>query len=242
MGCGGSKAAAKASAPAPTETTEADFKITIENPTGDAAVGLVVQYPEKKYILVESIKEEGLIPSWNKANENTPEMQVKAGDFIVMINGKFGDSDAMMAECKANSITFGVKRSPPAAAPALEAPVAEAPAGEVQAAEAPAAEAAATASVAEAPAEAPAAEVPAEAAAAEATAGEAQTAPAAEAAATAPAAEAPTEAPAAEIPAADLGPDSDAILESLQDASVSVEPEPAEVGVVARQSGMCGFC
>merc|ERR1711959_123828 len=99
MGCSGSKTAAKASAPAPIETTEADFKINIENPTGDADMGLVVQYPEKKYILVESIKEEGLIPSWNKANENTPEVQVKVGDSIVMINGKFGDSDAMMLEC-----------------------------------------------------------------------------------------------------------------------------------------------
>merc|ERR550514_2350192 len=103
MGCSGSKTAAKAqaspAAPAAAETSEADFKINIENPTCDTGLGLVIQCPEKKYILVESIKEEGLIPSWNKANENTPDMQVKAGDFIVVINGKFGDSDAMLAEC-----------------------------------------------------------------------------------------------------------------------------------------------
>merc|ERR1711981_1226987 len=121
MGCSGSKASKAAASPsappAAAETTEADFKIHIDNPTGDAGLGLVIKCPEKKYILVESIKEEGLIPSWNKANENTPEMQVKAGDFIVVVNGKFGESDVMLAECKAKSITLGVKRAPQAAAP-----------------------------------------------------------------------------------------------------------------------------
>merc|ERR550514_777035 len=144
MGCSGSKTAAKAqaspAAPAAAETTEADFKINIENSTGDADMGLVVQYPEKKYILVESVKEEGLIPSWNKANENTPEVQVKAGDFIVAINGKFGDSDAMLAECKAKSVSLAVKRAPQAAAPAEEAPAAQTSATAASAAEAPAAE------------------------------------------------------------------------------------------------------
>merc|ERR1719409_947362 len=108
MGCSGSKTAAKAAAspaapPAAAETPEGDFKINIENPTGDAGLGLVVKSQEKKYFLVESIKDEGLFPSWNKANANTPDVQLKAGDFIVMINGKFGDSDAMLAECKAKS-------------------------------------------------------------------------------------------------------------------------------------------
>jgi hypothetical protein len=221
MGCSGSKTAAKAQAapaapPAETLGTEGDFKINLENPTSDADLGLVVNCPEKKYILVESIKEAGLVPSWNKTNENTPEMQVKAGDFIVAINGKFGDSDAMMAECKAQSVSLAVKRAPQAAAPAAEAPLAEATATAAPAAEEPAAEPPA----AEAPvAEVAAADAPADAAAAEAEAPELP-------------AEAPVNAKAA---AAVTSPDS-----CLEDASVSVEPEATEVGASTSESRMCG--
>jgi len=228
MGCGGSKTAAKAgaapaAAPAATET-EGDFKITIENPTGDAGLGLVIQAVEKKYLLVEAIKEEGLIPSWNKANENTPDVQVNAGDFIVVINGKFGDSDAMLAECKATSITLAVKRAP-SAAPAAGAPAAEAPAPGAPTAEAPAAEAPAPE---EAAAENPSPQAPAAEAAADAPAAEA------------PAAEAPTaEAPAADAPAAEVpAPEAPVAMEDL--GSVSVEPEPTEVGAGASESKMCG--
>jgi hypothetical protein len=173
MGCGGSKAS-KASAPAaapaqtPAQAFEGDFKINLENATGSASLGATVNFPEKKYVLVEAVSEEGLIPAWNKASENTPEMQLKAGDAIVVVNGVFGDSDLMMAELKSNAITLAVKRGPitaeapaaEAAAPAPEAPAAEAPSAEAPAAEAPAAEAAALAAEASAAA-APAAEAPA---------------------------------------------------------------------------------
>merc|ERR1712224_697986 len=140
-GCGGSKQATKApeskvAAPAQAVAApEGDFKITIQNPNGGKSLGLVIAYPEKKYILVEGVKEDGLIASWNKNNLNSEEnVQVNEGDMFVAINGVFGDSDAMLAECKTESITLVVKRavSPGAATgvPAAESKAAGSPAAD----------------------------------------------------------------------------------------------------------------
>jgi len=77
-----------------------------------------------------------LIPSWNKGCENTPEMQVQAGDCIVAVNGVFGNTDLMRAELKSTIICLTVKRGqlatgapaaevPPAAVPVVDAPATE---------------------------------------------------------------------------------------------------------------------
>jgi len=253
MGCSGSKKApqAQAASKVAQETPEGDFKITVQNTQGEAGLGLVAKFPEKAYILVESLKDEGLIPSWNKANVNTPDVLIKPGDMFVAINGKFGNSDEMLVECKAESITFVVKRAPsPAAAtepPAAEAASAEAPATELPAAGGPAAEdpaaespAAATEAAA---AEAPAAEVPpaADAPPAENLAVEwAATPLAAEAPAGAPAAEAPATEQAAVEPAAEPAP-TDADL-GLADTSIGVEPESTEMEPAATGAKTCVFC
>jgi len=246
MGCGGSKTASanvKADAPAttqgesPSQIPEGDFKINLENASGSESLGAVAKFPETKFILIESVKEEGLIPAWNKGCENTPEMQVKSGDLIVVVNGVFGNSDLMLAELKSTAITLTVKRAQSATGtPAAEAPAAEAPAAgtpEVPAVEAPVAEGVAAP---EAPAEqTPAAESPA----AEALAAEA---PAAQAPATEePAAVAPTfytpvavveaaavEQPAAESPAIDM-------------SSVTVQAEAGEVDADAKEEKLCNL-
>merc|ERR1740130_634066 len=143
MGCSGSKAS-QATAPAAvkasaSQTPEGDFKINLENASGSERLGAVAQFPESKYILIESVKEEGLIPSWNKGCENTPEMQVKSGDLIVVVNGVFGNSDLMLAELKSKTITLTMKRAQSAIGiTAAEAPSAATP--EVPTAEAPVAE------------------------------------------------------------------------------------------------------
>jgi len=111
MGCGGSKTATANTAPAAAPAAaQGDFKINLDNASGSKSLGAVAIFPENKYILVESVKEEGLISSWNQGCENTPEMQVKAGDLIVVINGVFGNSDLMMAELKSKEIILTVKR------------------------------------------------------------------------------------------------------------------------------------
>lgn len=225
MGCGGSKTSkADASSPPPAATTEApegDFKVTFENPTGSVSMGIVAKFPEKKYILVESMKDEGLIPAWNKANENTPEVQVNAGDLLLVVNGIFGNSDAMLEECKAKSIVVLVKRAASAVvAPAAEAPVTEAPTAEGPAAEGPSSEE-----------PVPQAE-----------------APAVEAAAGAPAVEAPAgEAPAAEIPvveAAAAEPDAEpaSAIQPVDQEGLVVEPEAGEVAVSVNETKWCSWC
>jgi hypothetical protein len=154
MGCSGSKtgkantapadATAAAQAESPAQIPEGDFKIHLVNASGSQPLGAVVKFPANMYILVESVKQEGLIPEWNKGCENTPEMQVNAGDFIVVINGVFGNSDLMLPELFSKAITLTVKRgqaltdmrvpeAPAAAAaqgPAAPVPAAEAPAME----------------------------------------------------------------------------------------------------------------
>jgi hypothetical protein len=211
MGCGNSKTNATKAAPAaaPEQTQgqmpEGDFKITLEKTEELSTIGLVVTYPEKKWVVVSEIKDEGLAPDWNKRNANTPEQQFKPGDMILAINGVFDNSDLMMQEVQnQKTLNLVVKRAvadvpkaSPESAPAVPEPAAEpAPATSATTPAAETTAAAAEAPVLEAPvAEAPAAEAPvAEAPAAEASSGEA---PAGEA----PAAEAPAgEAPIVEIP------------------------------------------
>lgn len=249
MGCSGSKPASQApvTSQVASAAAEGDFKIIVQNPKGDADLGLGVKSLETKYILVESTKEEGLIPSWNKDNANTPEIQIKPGDMLIAINGKFGNCDEMLAECKSASITLLVKRGSGSAEPTAESPAAEMPAAEGPAAEAPAetpaaenptsqplVEAAvAEVSTADATAEKPAAEYPA----AEPAAAEDTTNPSA---ATSPTAEAPAEEQAPMDPAP-VPAQTDATLE-LSDASVSVEPEIAEMDPAATGSKVCALC
>lgn len=226
MGCGGSKTSkADASSPPPAATTEApegDFKVTLENPTGSVSMGIAAKFPEKKYILVESMKDEGLIPAWNKAKENTPEVQVNAGDLLLVVNGISGNSDAMLEECKAKSIVVLVKRAASAAvAPATETPVIEAPTAEGPAAEGPSSEEPVP------QAEAPVVEAAAGAPAMEAQAGEAPAAevPVAEASAAEPDAE-----PAAAVQPVDQG------------GFVVSEPEAGEVAVSVNETKLCICC
>jgi hypothetical protein len=244
MGCSGSKASqakapAAAQAETPSQIPEGDFKINLENVSGSPySLGAVAQFPESKYILIESVKEKGLIPSWNKGCENTPEMQVKAGDLIVVVNGVFGESDLMLAELKAKAITLTVKRGQPATATqAAEAPASEAAAAATPvAAEAPAVEApAAEAAVADAAA-APVAEAPSEEApVAESTAAEApvvkvlaETPAAAEPAAVATAAAA-SEEPAVKSPAVVM-------------PQINVQAEDGEISADAREERLCNLC
>jgi hypothetical protein len=136
MGCSGSKTG-KVSEPevidmsanplVTMEIPEGDFKVRVENTNGDVGLGVLATFPENKYILVEAVKDQGLIPSWNRSHENTPELQVRAGDLIVVVNGVFGTTDLMLAEVKAKTVTLTVKSGQQAPAPptcTLSAPLA----------------------------------------------------------------------------------------------------------------------
>jgi hypothetical protein len=131
MGCTSSKTApakaAQADAPVVSQAEtamlipEGDFKINLENASCSEERGVEAHFPQKKYSVVDSVREPGLISAWNRGKENTPELQVKAGDAIVVINGVFGDSDLMLAEVKSKEITLVVKSGRAAADKAEEA-------------------------------------------------------------------------------------------------------------------------
>jgi len=100
---------------------QGDFKINLEKNShgrissltggggGPEGLGVVVIYPEKRVMLVRAMKDEGLIPAWNRAAET--EVQVRPGDMIVAINSVFGNTDDMAKEFVGqNSLTLNIKR------------------------------------------------------------------------------------------------------------------------------------
>lgn len=135
MGCGGSKAKAQgqqeAQAPNLLQGSaatgdakvcpEGDYKVTLER-SGDAdTLGMSIVGNENNAYKIQSLKEEGMVPTYNKTQENTPEQQVKTGDLIVAVNGAFGDLEAMKTQLSEKAVTLTLKR---AAAEAETAPAA----------------------------------------------------------------------------------------------------------------------
>lgn len=231
MGCGGSKAAA---APAAAKTApEGDYKVVLER-NGDAeTLGLTIVGIADHTLLVERLKEEGLVPAFNKTVENTPEGQVNAGDYIVAVNTVFGDVEAMRAQLKEKTVNLTMKRK------AAEAPAAEATAATPAA---PATEGNETAPVAEPAAEPAAAAEEAKATDAapteepKAAEGEAASAEPAPATAEAEAAPAPTEEPA---PQAETAVEPASIQASDEDQLVPIAEEPLETQPEKGKSVCC---
>jgi len=261
MGCGGSKQQAAAAAPA--KVPEGDFKVTLER-TAEETLGLsIVQMTDKTY-RVNGVKEEGLVPDWNKKNENTPDVLVKENDLIVAVNDVFGDLEAMQKQLTSQKVTMAIKRpevaapateAPPAeAAPAADAPAADAaaPDPDAAAADAAAADAAATEKVAEPSAEPSAEPAPAAAESEAAAAAEGQTAaePVAQttegAALAAEGGEAAETAEKAAEPVAEPVTEPGAVAESAEEANAStiiVDAGDLEVATqVAPETRKCGFC
>jgi len=118
MGCGGSKKAAAAPAEAPV----ADYKISLERSTDADALGMTVVSDGNGAFKISALKEEGLVPTYNKAPETTPETQVKAGDLILAVNDVFGNLDEMKKQLQQKTVALSLKRQPAAeAAPAAAA-------------------------------------------------------------------------------------------------------------------------
>merc|ERR1712023_79506 len=72
--------------------------VTLVKGDGDV-VGLDVDWGDMDKLRVTKIKE-GLMNRWNTQN---PQQMVKAGDYIVDINGSSGDAKSLLEVVKANS-------------------------------------------------------------------------------------------------------------------------------------------
>eukprot|EP00929_Paragymnodinium_shiwhaense_P010904 TRINITY_DN115972_c0_g1_i1.p1 TRINITY_DN115972_c0_g1~~TRINITY_DN115972_c0_g1_i1.p1 ORF type:complete len:227 (+),score=65.78 TRINITY_DN115972_c0_g1_i1:76-681(+) len=112
MGCKGSKSAA--GVPARPAATEAEFQLSLERSTDDEVLGLSVIEISAGILGVEAIKEEGLVPTFLKANENSPNKQIKVGDRLVAVNDVKGDTEAMKKELAQKVLVLTVQRTEPA--------------------------------------------------------------------------------------------------------------------------------
>eukprot|EP00929_Paragymnodinium_shiwhaense_P043636 TRINITY_DN22427_c0_g1_i1.p1 TRINITY_DN22427_c0_g1~~TRINITY_DN22427_c0_g1_i1.p1 ORF type:complete len:237 (-),score=90.44 TRINITY_DN22427_c0_g1_i1:461-1171(-) len=130
MGCGGSKAAEAAAPVASGSAPEGDYKITLLRTAAEETIGLTVKASKEPVgFLVEGIKEEGLVPAYNKTKEEAPDSQVKAGDVIVAVNSIFGEIEAMKKELSNMQLSLAIKRGGldlPVVGGAAAAPAAEA--------------------------------------------------------------------------------------------------------------------
>eukprot|EP00929_Paragymnodinium_shiwhaense_P054773 TRINITY_DN2744_c0_g1_i1.p2 TRINITY_DN2744_c0_g1~~TRINITY_DN2744_c0_g1_i1.p2 ORF type:complete len:304 (-),score=116.66 TRINITY_DN2744_c0_g1_i1:243-1154(-) len=238
MGCTGSKTASAAAAAPIVAAPEGDYKLTVERTDAAQSVGLtIVANSEPAGILVQGLKEEGLVPTYNKQYENTPEQQVREGDVIVAVNAVFGDFEQMKKELEQQKISMIMKR------PATTTPdLTEQPKQEGEAAGEPVASAAVTAEAAPA-VEAQAETAPADAAAVAETsaaapvaeAASAETAPAAEAveAPVAPADKKDAAAPVAEAASPETAPEAEAVEAPVAPAEKGDAAEKNEAAVEA---------
>lgn len=68
---------------------EAEFTVDLE--LTDVGLGLEVDWADGKTLLIKSIKAQGAVVTWNKAQ---PERPILPGDRVLSINGTSGDAKA----------------------------------------------------------------------------------------------------------------------------------------------------
>lgn len=132
MGCSGSTVGCAAEAQARKQRPwisasflEGDFKVQLEKSSDHDTLGVAALCPGNQFMVVQSVREEGMIPAWNRGcHENTtPELLVKPGDIIVAVNGILANSDGMKREIlRQKSVIASIKR----ALPQEDDPIAEA--------------------------------------------------------------------------------------------------------------------
>eukprot|EP00929_Paragymnodinium_shiwhaense_P112514 TRINITY_DN80774_c0_g1_i1.p1 TRINITY_DN80774_c0_g1~~TRINITY_DN80774_c0_g1_i1.p1 ORF type:complete len:200 (-),score=38.92 TRINITY_DN80774_c0_g1_i1:182-781(-) len=92
-----------------------EFRVDVQRSSAEGAdqMGLAIQRMTDNTFIIESVKEDGLIPAWNKLKLklDEPELVVQSGDFIVAINGLSGDLDKMLATLQDTSVALTVRRA-----------------------------------------------------------------------------------------------------------------------------------
>lgn len=73
-----------------------EFEIIVDRTDG-LPLGVDVQKAADQKLTVDGVGESGLVASWNASN---PNHQVKCGDQIVEVNGRRGDAEAIVNECR----------------------------------------------------------------------------------------------------------------------------------------------
>mmetsp|Transcript_85352 Transcript_85352/g.164335 ORF Transcript_85352/g.164335 Transcript_85352/m.164335 type:complete len:139 (+) Transcript_85352:95-511(+) len=75
-----------------------EFTIKLNKREGGPRLGIDVDLMDGSYLLIDKINE-GLVDTWNQEH---PDMEVKANDHVMAVNGIRGDAQAMTEACKNN--------------------------------------------------------------------------------------------------------------------------------------------
>jgi len=90
---------------------QGDFKATMQRKEGEQQKGVGVSILRSALgVKVHGLKDEGLIPDWNKAHQHMPEVQFEIGDEIIDVNGISEDIEQMLRQCKQAHIVLTVRR------------------------------------------------------------------------------------------------------------------------------------
>eukprot|EP00929_Paragymnodinium_shiwhaense_P037612 TRINITY_DN20002_c0_g1_i3.p1 TRINITY_DN20002_c0_g1~~TRINITY_DN20002_c0_g1_i3.p1 ORF type:complete len:152 (-),score=23.94 TRINITY_DN20002_c0_g1_i3:30-485(-) len=88
---------------------EGEYKISIERSADDVGLGLAIFKMDDQTYFVHTVKDIGLVPTWNAKNTNSPEVQVRNGDYITAVNGVSGDHGKMMEQLKEKTLSLTLR-------------------------------------------------------------------------------------------------------------------------------------
>eukprot|EP00927_Polykrikos_kofoidii_P087221 TRINITY_DN9993_c0_g1_i2.p1 TRINITY_DN9993_c0_g1~~TRINITY_DN9993_c0_g1_i2.p1 ORF type:complete len:320 (+),score=55.73 TRINITY_DN9993_c0_g1_i2:97-1056(+) len=88
----------------------ADFEVVLERRLYGETLGLAMSTHNKKLLQVEKLRTKGMIPAWNASHESTPEVQVRIGDWVLAVNGVWGNADLMITEVVQETVRLSIKR------------------------------------------------------------------------------------------------------------------------------------
>eukprot|EP00929_Paragymnodinium_shiwhaense_P080894 TRINITY_DN42228_c0_g1_i1.p1 TRINITY_DN42228_c0_g1~~TRINITY_DN42228_c0_g1_i1.p1 ORF type:complete len:237 (-),score=56.51 TRINITY_DN42228_c0_g1_i1:121-831(-) len=86
-----------------------DYKVTLERTCKGQLLGMTVVGMSDNSLRVDAIKPKGLISAWNN-EQHSLEAVVNRGDFIMSVNGVYGDVDAMRSKLQEEVVYLVIKR------------------------------------------------------------------------------------------------------------------------------------
>merc|ERR1719401_1152393 len=109
-----------------------NFKVTLERGSDDESLGIILSSPKKArcgeknryspssddesdsprrtFFIVKDVLEEGPIVNWNAKNRNAPDLQVRTGDLITVVNGISENANEMMNQLSGKAVNLTMRR------------------------------------------------------------------------------------------------------------------------------------
>eukprot|EP00747_Dinoflagellata_sp_TGD_P032872 gnl/TRDRNA2_/TRDRNA2_136266_c0_seq1.p1 gnl/TRDRNA2_/TRDRNA2_136266_c0~~gnl/TRDRNA2_/TRDRNA2_136266_c0_seq1.p1 ORF type:complete len:143 (-),score=28.79 gnl/TRDRNA2_/TRDRNA2_136266_c0_seq1:90-518(-) len=87
-------------------TPRGQFMVTLRRTNATDVLGIDVNHSDKITLLVDRVKDEGLVPDWNKSN---PDRAIRPGDRIISVNGVAGKAMDMLEATRGASVELVLK-------------------------------------------------------------------------------------------------------------------------------------